>query len=54
MTSDIVKRQRTVPTLKLQELHWQIAIPERLTNGAIFDRCDEVLHYTLIAHLNTH
>lgn len=42
MTSDIVKRQRTVPVQKVQELNWQRPVPERLINGAYFDRYDEV------------
>ena len=42
MTSDIVKRQRTVPVAKVHELNWQRPVPDRLLNGAYFDRFDEV------------
>ncbi|TGZ47840.1 hypothetical protein CRM22_011021 [Opisthorchis felineus] len=41
MTSDIAKRQRTVPSAKAFEFNWRRPVPDVLQNGAFFDRLDE-------------
>ncbi|CAH8495792.1 unnamed protein product [Heterobilharzia americana] len=41
MTSDIAKRQRTVPSAKAFEFIWKRPVPEILQNGEYFDRYDE-------------
>ncbi|VEL32207.1 unnamed protein product [Protopolystoma xenopodis] len=41
MTSDIAKRQRTVPSAKAYEFVWRRPVPEALQKGAYFDRFDE-------------
>lgn len=42
MTSDIAKRQRTVPSAKAFEFIWKRPVPEVLQTGEHFDRYDEV------------
>ena len=42
MTSDIAKRQRTVPSSKAFEFNWRQPVSDDLINGAYFDRYDEV------------
>ncbi|KAF6769154.1 hypothetical protein AHF37_11367 [Paragonimus kellicotti] len=42
MTSDIAKRQRTVPSAKAFEFNWRRPVPDVLQKGAVFDRFDEV------------
>ncbi|CAH8524048.1 unnamed protein product [Schistosoma haematobium] len=41
MTSDIAKRQRTVPSAKAFEFIWKRPVPEVLQTGEHFDRYDE-------------
>ncbi|THD22845.1 Phosphoinositide phospholipase C [Fasciola hepatica] len=41
MTSDIAKRQRTVPSAKAFEFNWRRPVPDVLQKGAMFDRFDE-------------
>ncbi|CAL8095940.1 unnamed protein product [Calicophoron daubneyi] len=41
MTSDIAKRQRTVPSAKAFEFNWRRAVPDVLQKGAMFDRFDD-------------
>lgn len=42
MTSDIAKRQRTVPSAKAFEFVWKRDVPYFLKTGEHFDRFDEV------------
>lgn len=42
MSSDIAKRQRTVPSTKAYDFVWRRPVPAALQEGAYFDRYDEV------------
>ncbi|CAH8615672.1 unnamed protein product [Dicrocoelium dendriticum] len=41
MTSDIARRQRTVPSARAFEFNWRRPVHSVLQNGALFDRFDE-------------
>uniref|UniRef100_A0A1I8I6F6 PH_14 domain-containing protein n=1 Tax=Macrostomum lignano TaxID=282301 RepID=A0A1I8I6F6_9PLAT len=41
MTSDIAKRQRTVPSAKAYDFNWRMPVAAHLMKGAVFDRYDE-------------
>lgn len=53
MSSDIAKRQRTVPSTKVYDFVWRRPVPAALQAGAYFDRYDEVRwKFSIFAYLS--